>query len=806
MSGVLVGRGTSGPSSVSGSENYIVKWGSGGVTLSNTSIYETGGDVGIGTTSPGAKLDISGTLKTSSTVTFSSFNANNNVLYATVTSGLLAGANTSTPNFCLVSGASAPSWGSCFSGGTGSAFWNQSSGALFPNNSTVDLLIGGQSSVSAKFTVLNVNNGTPTASISANSGNIATYLTGLGNLQTTNGQTLTLGGTTTGLININNKAGSAFITFDTINSRLGIGTSNPVANLHNGGGTLYGTLAVADKPSGGDVGTAATTVDIYTSVNLSQTTSSQTITLPSPTNTTAGRLIYLSNTGTVSFTFLSSAVLTGQTTAAIWDGDSWNLAGGGGLLPGTVDNSTLRWNSGSSQWLENTSVLTRANPTAAGSIGLAVTNSGAVTGTGYGLSVTKTGASTTNVAGYFSASGATNNYGLIVENGSVGIGTTTPTALLDVNGTASIAGALKLYTTPTLQSTANQTLTLGGDTTGNIAISPNNGGAGSLLTINSLLLTLSGTTTLTASSLATFTTAATLGMASTTTLNLGSNVTINSGATALNLQTDGAVDVNIAGGSGTTGCTVANSTGNLTCSGNIVGSSTGTQGYWQRTLGSLAPTNITDDLLLGATSTTSSKFAFLNVAGGTPTASISANSGNNATTLTGLGVLGTTNMQTLTLGNSTTGNIVIDSGSGVVNLADSTASRFILTDASKNLTYSGLSSVLLDTLTDETGTGVAVFGTSPDITTSLTTGSSSFNLINATATTINFAGASTTLTIGGTTGTAAVRNPTLELGGTGAATIQTNSNDDLTITPNGTGNLILTGDFDTRFLLEHLVP
>jgi hypothetical protein len=56
---------------------------------------------------------------------------------------------------------------------------------------------------------------------------------------------------------------------------------------------------------------------------------------------------------------------------------------------------------------------------------------------------------------------------------------------------------------------------------------------------------------------------------------------------------------------------------------------------------------------------------------------------------------------------------------------------------------------LISAVTDETGTGLLVFGTSPTITTSLLTGSSSFDLLNTTATTINFAGgASTALNIG----------------------------------------------------------
>ena len=58
---------------------------------------------------------------------------------------------------------------------------------------------------------------------------------------------------------------------------------------------------------------------------------------------------------------------------------------------------------------------------------------------------------------------------------------------------------------------------------------------------------------------------------------------------------------------------------------NIYSASTGTFGHWQRANGAVIPTNITDDLLLGATSTSSAKFAFINVGGGNPTATISSN-------------------------------------------------------------------------------------------------------------------------------------------------------------------------------------
>ena len=68
------------------------------------------------------------------------------------------------------------------------------------------------------------------------------------------------------------------------------------------------------------------------------------------------------------------------------------------------------------------------------------------------------------------------------------------------------------------------------------------------------------------------------------------------------------------------------------------------------------------------------------------------------------------------------------------------------------------SSELLGVISDETGSGALVFGTSPAITTSLTTPSTSFDLINTTATTVNFAKAATTLSIGAATGTTTVNN------------------------------------------------
>jgi hypothetical protein len=59
--------------------------------------------------------------------------------------------------------------------------------------------------------------------------------------------------------------------------------------------------------------------------------------------------------------------------------------------------------------------------------------------------------------------------------------------------------------------------------------------------------------------------------------------------------------------------------------------------------------------------------------------------------------------------------------SGSITNGGGTASTFAVHDANKKLIGTAASSVLLTTLTDETGTGVAVFGTAPTFTTRLLT-------------------------------------------------------------------------------------
>src|SRR6185503_8263057 len=98
--------------------------------------------------------------------------------------------------------------------------------------------------------------------------------------------------------------------------------------------------------------------------------------------------------------------------------------------------------------------------------------------------------------------------------------------------------------------------------------------------------------------------------------------------------------------------------GNQVC--DVSGNCTASTGYWQLTNGALYPKNATTDLFVGGTSTSSAKFAVLNITGSnTPVASVSSGTGGTALALGADGTIQTTRMNSLTIGGSTTGNITL---------------------------------------------------------------------------------------------------------------------------------------------------
>jgi len=149
-----------------------------------------------------------------------------------------------------------------------------------------------------------------------------------------------------------------------------------------------------------------------------------------------------------------------------------------------------------------------------------------------------------------------------------------------------------------------------------------------------------------------------------------------------------------------------------------------------------------------------------------------------ATSINGLTITSSTGTFTLTNAKtlSVTNSLTLSGTDGTTMTFPTTSATIARTDAANAFT------------------GVQTM-TSPSITTSIVTGSGSFDAFNTTATTLNFGGAATTLTIGGTpttaithnystNATAAATTKTVNLGTGGAASSTTNVN--IGATPGGT--------------------
>jgi hypothetical protein len=112
------------------------------------------------------------------------------------------------------------------------------------------------------------------------------------------------------------------------------------------GGTTNASVTLADFPTGGVIGTAAATVDTANNANIVQTTSAQTLTLPSPTVTTAGKLVTINNTGTAIFTMYGSQIAPTGAGIFVWNGSAWNAvqANGSNLAAEYGENNGITAN------------------------------------------------------------------------------------------------------------------------------------------------------------------------------------------------------------------------------------------------------------------------------------------------------------------------------------------------------------------------------------------------------------------------------------------------------------------------------
>lgn len=226
-------------------------------------------------------------------------------------------------------------------------------------------------------------------------------------------------------------------------------------------------------------------------------TSTQYVT-PGSSLSTAGN-ISQTGTGTIS-TGTGAVSLNGATTIAA--NKNFSMASGTGTFSQTYTGTSTANSlvadsvtaspaqSISANGLTTGSILSltsNSTSAAAGNKGLDISISGAnsnagITRTGLSSAVTSTGATSTNVAGYFSASGATNNYGLIVPNGHIGVGTTAPVSRLhiaDDNTTSANYGVVSIGAGPFDGTTAGKFTGYASGT--ELAVNAASGFAGALL-------------------------------------------------------------------------------------------------------------------------------------------------------------------------------------------------------------------------------------------------------------------------------------------------------------------------------------
>ncbi|MEK7581701.1 MAG: hypothetical protein AAB512_05485, partial [Patescibacteria group bacterium] len=237
--------------------------------------------------------------------------------------------------------------------------------------------------------------------------------------------------------------------------------------------------------------------------------------------------------------------------------------------------------------------------------------------------------------------------------------------------------------------------------------------------------------------------------------NLLAEITDNGTNGVLNVT--GRYDIN-----GTAGVTVATASCITSTLGIVTGSAAcpaSGSSNWDVISGAITPKlTSTLDLILGSTATASAEFAVTGINDSAPVATLSATTNGNGISLTGSNAtIQSLRNNTLNIGGGTTGNIILAPLNG--------AAGSLLTVNAVNQTWSGTTTLTASSLTNITSAATLAF--SGDIT---ITGND-------------------------------ITNTTLNLGNGGAATLGTVSDDDLTITPNGTGNLVLTGDFDSGVLI-----
>ena len=165
------------------------------------------------------------------------------------------------------------------------------------------------------------------------------------------------------LIGVNSSTSTITIGNSTDGATFTIGGAGGSGTFTNNGSTKNTTLALGDL-AGGSIGSAASTVDIYSSFSISPTAGGRTYTIPAPTDGGVGRLIYISNiNGSNTFTIGSTVFNTHSTGTLVYDGTSWNFAGMDGGSNNYIQNQTAADQSASFR-IAGTGQITSSNASA----------------------------------------------------------------------------------------------------------------------------------------------------------------------------------------------------------------------------------------------------------------------------------------------------------------------------------------------------------------------------------------------------------------------------------------------------------
>ncbi len=175
-------------------------------------------------------------------------------------------------------------------------------------------------------TVLTTAAGTTSSGLTLSTGNASSGASGnitldVGTATTTTGA-IAIGTVNASSVTIGSSTGSVIV-----QNGLTSGVSAGTGTFTNNGSTKNTSLALGDLAAG-SIGSAATTVDTYTSFTISPSASGRTYTIPAPTDGAAGRIIYISNINATNSFIVNGTTLNAHSSATlVYDGSGWNFSG-----------------------------------------------------------------------------------------------------------------------------------------------------------------------------------------------------------------------------------------------------------------------------------------------------------------------------------------------------------------------------------------------------------------------------------------------------------------------------------------------